>query len=409
MLKGVHLTLMIGPLVPLPVPQAVLDALTSVTVTTDDSGKSGFQLSFTLSNRSPLHTLFLLTGGSPLPILRVIIVVTLNGTPNVLMDGSVTNHQIAPGADAGHSTLTLTGEDLTVLMDKIDFSGFPYPAVPAEGRVALLLLKYAFLGIVPLIIPSVLVDVVIPTNQIPRHKGTDLKYIKHLAQRVGSVVWTADNRTLFYSVEDEETKRQFQVFRHVVGRPQDEDVLVYEEADERFNVGIGRTRDKKYMVLESASHTTGEEQFLPADQPEGPWTLIEPRRENIEYSADHRDGLWYIRVNDTARTFRIVTTPVDNPGRAHWRELMAHRDDVMLEDLELFQSFAVLEERFDGLPHLRILNFDAQGSFAGPSPQIAFPEPTYSAHPHVNREFVTGTFRYGYTSLVSPTSNRRNQ
>jgi hypothetical protein len=189
MLKGVHLTLMIGPLVPLPVPQTVLDALTSVTVTTDDSGKSGFQLSFTLSNRSPLHTLFLLTGGSPLPILRVIIVVTLNGTPNVLMDGSVTNHQIAPGADAGHSTLTLTGEDLTVLMDKIDFSGLPYPAVPAEGRVALLLLKYAFLGIVPLIIPSVLVDVVIPTNQIPRHKGTDLKYIKYLAKRVGYVFY----------------------------------------------------------------------------------------------------------------------------------------------------------------------------------------------------------------------------
>ena len=224
------------------------------------------------------------------------------------------------------------------------------------------------------------------------------------AQRVGSVVWTADNRTIFYSVEDEETKRQFQVFRHVLGRPQAEDVLVYEETDERFNVGVGRTRDKKYMVLESASHTTSEEQFLPVDQPEGQWTLIEPRRENIEYSADHRDGLWYIRVNDTARTFRIVTAPAANPGRTHWRELIAHRDDVMLEDLELFQSFAVLEERFDGLPHLRILHFDAQGAFAGPSPQIAFPEPTYSAHPHVNREFVTDTFRYGYTSLVSPTS-----
>jgi oligopeptidase B len=224
------------------------------------------------------------------------------------------------------------------------------------------------------------------------------------AQRVGSVVWTADNRTIFYSVEDEETKRQFQVFRHAVGRPQAEDVLVYEEADERFNVGVGRTRDKKYLVLESASHTTSEEQFLPADQPEERWTVIEPRKENIEYSADHRDGLWYIRVNDTARTFRIVTAPVANPGRDYWRELMAHREDVMLEDLELFQSFAVLEERFDGLPHLRILNFDPQGAFAGPSPQIAFPEPTYSAHPHVNREFVTDTFRYGYTSLVSPTS-----
>ena len=130
------------------------------------------------------------------------------------------------------------------------------------------------------------------------------------AQRVGSVVWTADNRTIFYSVEDEETKRQFQVFRHVVGRPQAEDVLVYEEADERFNVGVGRTRDDKYMVLESASHTTSEEQFLPADRSGGAldadrtaqgehrvlrrpsgWTLVHPRErhgENLPHR--HRSG-----------------------------------------------------------------------------------------------------------------------
>jgi oligopeptidase B len=224
------------------------------------------------------------------------------------------------------------------------------------------------------------------------------------AQRVGSVAWTADNQTLFYTVEDEETKRQFQMFRHSVGNPQSVDVLVYEEADERFNVGAGRTRDDKYLVLESASHTTSEEQFLRADDPRGQWTLIEPRSENIEYSADHRDGLWYIRVNDTARTFRVVTAPLATPGRAHWRELIAHREDVMLEDLELFQSFAVMVERSNGLPHLQVMFFDNQGGFTGPSPRIAFPEPTYSAHPHVNREFVTDTFRYGYQSLVSPTS-----
>jgi oligopeptidase B len=224
------------------------------------------------------------------------------------------------------------------------------------------------------------------------------------AQRVGSVVWTADNQTLFYTVEDEATKRQFQLLRHVVGKPQTEDALIYEEADERFNVGAGRTRDDKYIVLESASHTTSEEQFLPADDPGGRWTLIEPRQENIEYYADHRNGLWYIRVNDTARTFRVVTAPVTSPGRAHWSELIAHRDDVMLEELELFQSFAVLVERSNGLPHMGIKFFDEQGAFSGPSPQIAFPEPTYSAHPHVNREFVTDTFRYGYQSLVSPTS-----
>jgi oligopeptidase B len=224
------------------------------------------------------------------------------------------------------------------------------------------------------------------------------------AQRVGSVVWAAGNRILFYSVEDEATKRQFQLFRHTLGTPQAADTLVYEEADERFNVGAGRTRDGKYILLESASHTASEEQFLPADDPEGRWEMIEPRSENIEYYADHRDGLWYLRVNDTARTFRLVTAPVATPGRAHWRELMAHRVDVMLEDLELFQSFAVAVERSNGLPQMRVMFFDNQGAFAGSSRQIAFPEPTYSANPHVNREFVTDKFRYGYQSLVSPTS-----
>jgi hypothetical protein len=189
MLKGVHMTLMVGPAVPVPVPQVVLDALTEVAVTINDVGASGFQLTFTLSTRSPLHTLFLLAGASPIPMVRVIIVVTLNGVPNVIMDGVVTNQQIAPGGNAGHSTLTVTGEDLTAVMNYVDFSGFPFPAVPAEGRVALLIAKYAFLGIVPLVVPSVLLDVPIPTNLIPSQRGTDLEYINELAERVGYVFY----------------------------------------------------------------------------------------------------------------------------------------------------------------------------------------------------------------------------
>ena len=189
MLKGITLQLYVGPLVPIPASKVVMDALTEVSVTVNDVGRSGFQLSFTVSNNSPLHTLFLITGGSPISILRVVIVVIVSGTPHVIMDGVVTNHQIAPGSDASHSTLSITGEDLTVLMDKIDFSGFPFPATPAEGRVALLLLKYAFLGLVPLIIPSVLIDVPIPTTRIPAQKGTDLAYINDLASKVGYVFY----------------------------------------------------------------------------------------------------------------------------------------------------------------------------------------------------------------------------
>jgi len=191
MLKGATLQLYVGPLFPIPAPRPVMDALTEVSVTVNDVGQSGFQLSFALGTRSPLHTLFLLTGGAPINLLRVVIVVILNGTSHVIMDGVVTNHQILPAHDAGHATLSITGEDLTVLMDKIDFSGFPFPATPAEGRVALLLLKYAFLGIVPLIVPSILIDIPIPTTRIPFQQGTDLSYIRALAARVGYVFYIA--------------------------------------------------------------------------------------------------------------------------------------------------------------------------------------------------------------------------
>lgn len=189
MLKGVHLTLLVGPAVPVPVPQVILDALTSVQVTTTAGKNSGFQLTFTLSNRSPLQTLFLLAGGTPIPLLRVMIIATINGAPEVLMDGFMTDHQISPGSDAGHSTLTISGEDLSVAMKYIDFTGFPFPAMPAEARVALILAKYAMFGVIPLIIPSIMLDVPIPTEKIPRQEGTDFDYVKKLADDVGYVFY----------------------------------------------------------------------------------------------------------------------------------------------------------------------------------------------------------------------------
>ena len=189
MLKGINLQLYVGPLVPIPAPRAVMDALTDVEVTIRDVKPSGFQLSFTLSTGSPLHTIFLLAGGSPIPILRVVIVAIFNGTPTVLIDGVVTNTQVSESADGRHAILSVTGEDLTALMNMIDFSGFPFPALPAEGRVALLLLKYAVLGILPLVIPSILIDVPIPVTRIPSQQGTDLSYIKALAADVGYVFY----------------------------------------------------------------------------------------------------------------------------------------------------------------------------------------------------------------------------
>ena len=192
MLKGVHLTLLVGPVVPVPVPQLVLDALTQVEVNAPDEGAGAFTLQFRLSVRSPLHTLFLLSGGGVVPLLRVIVVVTVNGMPQVLIDGVVTKTEVLPGADQRHTTLQVTGDDLTTVMTKLEFSGLPgvpYPAMPAEAIVALLLAKYAFLGIVPLVIPSIAIDVPVPTDRIPTQQGSDLEYIRLLAERVGYVFY----------------------------------------------------------------------------------------------------------------------------------------------------------------------------------------------------------------------------
>jgi oligopeptidase B len=217
-------------------------------------------------------------------------------------------------------------------------------------------------------------------------------------------VWAADNRTLFYTVEDEEQKRQYQLWRHTRGTPHVEDVLVYQDDDERFNLGAGRTRDGKFLVMESASHTTTEAWVLPADALESPFTLISPREDEHEYSVDHRNGLWFIRTNDMGRNLRLVTAPVATPGRAYWTERIPHRKGVMLEDVDLFAGFFVACEREEGLPQLRISRFTGDGPEFVAAGEIAFPEPAYSAQPHINRIFDTTTFRYAYQSLVTPSS-----
>jgi oligopeptidase B len=232
-----------------------------------------------------------------------------------------------------------------------------------------------------------------------------------LAERVGSVTWAADDRTLFYSVEDEETKRPYQIVRRVrdaATQAFSSAAIAWEDPDERFNVGVGRTRDGKYVFVEAASHTTSEQWYLAANDPLGALRCVEPRRDDIEYYADHRDGVFFIRVNDTGRNFRLVTATVEQPSLDHWQEILPHRDDVMLEDADLFQRFFVAYERYQGLPRLRIHNLTGEGSLAEqaqkPPREISFPEPTYTATPGTNREFDVMSYRYGYTSLVTPSS-----
>jgi hypothetical protein len=184
----VRLQLFTGPAVPIAAPKVVLDALREVTVEAGSGdAQSGFELVFDVPKKSPLNVLFLLTGGASIPLLRVVIAVTVGGTTEVVMDGVMTHHEVS--TDGPSSTLRVKGKDLTVVMDYLELDGIPYPAMPPAARVLVALAKYAFLGCVPLVIPSVVEDLPIPIERIPRHQGTDYGYVKALAHEVGYVFY----------------------------------------------------------------------------------------------------------------------------------------------------------------------------------------------------------------------------
>jgi hypothetical protein len=197
--KGVYLSLLAGPVVPVPMPASVVDALTSVTVTlatTEDvdpgeppvAARSGFELEFTLGKKSPLEKIFLLAGAGP-PIFRVVLVVTINGLREVVFDGFVQRHQVKPGSGSTPATLTLQGKDVSTMMDFIELNGLPYPALPVPARVALILAKYAVLGVIPLVIPPLFPDVDDPTKRIASQQGTDYAYICRLARECGYIFY----------------------------------------------------------------------------------------------------------------------------------------------------------------------------------------------------------------------------
>jgi len=213
-----------------------------------------------------------------------------------------------------------------------------------------------------------------------------------------SVAWAADNRTLFYTVEDA-AKRPYRLYRHRLGGDVAKDALLYEEKDERFRVFTARSRSRAYVWLGCGSHTSSELRFLPAASPEGEWTLVTPREKDREYDVEDRDGVFWIRTNDAGRNFRLVTALASAPGRENWKEVLPVRPNVMLEDVLVFKSFWVAVEREDALVRFRVTPFGN-----GTMKSVGFPEPVYSAGPQDNREFDTATFRYRYQSFVTPVS-----
>jgi len=220
-----------------------------------------------------------------------------------------------------------------------------------------------------------------------------------IAEKVGSVAWANDNQTLFYTVEEEKTKRQYRLYRHKVGSEPGKDTLIFEEPDERFNIGVQKTRSGKYLILEISSHTTAEARSLDAAKPAGEWNLVAPRQQDVEYYVDNRGDQFFIRINDKGRNFRLVTAPVNAPFKENWKEIVPHRPDVMLSAIDVFQDFYVLAERENGLPELTVVDFAT-----GAKKRVTFPEPVYTAFPGANRDFKAKFFRYTYQSLVTPSS-----
>ncbi|HEX4168967.1 MAG TPA: S9 family peptidase [Bryobacteraceae bacterium] len=216
-------------------------------------------------------------------------------------------------------------------------------------------------------------------------------------ERVTSLAWAADSETLFLVTEDSVTKRSDKLFRHSLGAEKYEPV--YEEKDELYDIGVAKSRDKKYIFLGSESKDTTEFQFLPARSPEKQFTVFLPRRAKHRYYLDHREDLFYIRTNKDNKDFAVVTAREDERSEADWKPFIAARSGTLIEDIDLFQTFAVAIEKSEGLNHLRIHDF-SNGEWS----EVKFTEPIYSAMPDQTPDFNATSYRYSYQSFVTPPS-----
>lgn len=212
----------------------------------------------------------------------------------------------------------------------------------------------------------------------------------------GSAVWANNNKTVFYTVKDPVTLRSYKVMRHEIGTPVSEDVTVFEEQDDTFIAFAYKTKSDKYIVAGSYATLSQEYRVLDADQPQGEFRIIQPRERNLEYSIAHYQDKFYIRTNLDAQNFRLMVTDEDNTGKENWTEVIPHREDVLLEDMDIFKDYLVLSERRAGITQIRVRPWEGQEHY------IDFGEDAYMAYTSTNLEFDTDVLRMGYTSLTTP-------
>nr|MBS0037243.1 S9 family peptidase [Saprospiraceae bacterium] len=221
-----------------------------------------------------------------------------------------------------------------------------------------------------------------------------------LPQTTGTSVWSADSKQLFYNLRDGETLRAYKIYRHELGTDTQQDTAVYEETDNTFTAFIYKTKSNKYIVIGSYSTLTQEYRLIPADDPRAEPTIFEPRDRagNLEYSIAHIDDKFYIKTNWNAKNFKIMVTPEDRTSRDHWEDFIPHRDDVLVENMELFNDYLVVQERKQGLTQMRIMEWEGEEHY------MEFDDEAYVVYPSVNRELDTEVLRIGYSSLTTPNS-----
>ncbi|MGE8339565.1 MAG: S9 family peptidase [Flavobacterium sp.] len=216
----------------------------------------------------------------------------------------------------------------------------------------------------------------------------------------GASVWANDNSTIFYVRQDQVTLRADKVFRHKLNTASENDVLVFDETDDTFNVSISKEKSRKYIVIGSGSTLTTEYRILNSSNPDGEFTVFQPRVRGLEYSISHYEDSFYILTNkDKATNFKLMKTPEGKTGKKNWVDLIPHREDVLLEDIEIFKNYLVVEERSNGLNHIRIMPWGDE-----PDYYLPFGSETYNAYTTTNVDFDTDILRYSYQSLATPSS-----
>lgn len=215
----------------------------------------------------------------------------------------------------------------------------------------------------------------------------------------GGITWANDNKTIFYVKKDEQTLRSHKIFKHVLGTDSADDELVFEEKDETFGCYVYKSKSNQYLFIGSYQTLSTEIRFLDASNPNGKWTIIQPRERGLEYSVSHYEDSFFIRTNWNAKNYKLMKTSVLFPSKENWVELIAHRDDVFLSGIEIFKKFLVLQERKDGLIQMRVMNWTNKQEH-----YISFNDPTYTVYANVNLEFDTELFRFSYASLTTPNS-----